>query len=43
VSAECVICSSVIGDNIGGFYVGQHHKNAVYICEWCKMCMEDIL
>jgi hypothetical protein len=42
MSAECVICDTKIGDNIGGHFVGMHHRNPVIICDWCKMCMEEL-
>ena len=39
--AECVICQSMVGRDIGGDYLGMHWKNPVVICDWCKMCLED--
>lgn len=39
--AECVICESMVGRDIGGYYLGMHWKNPVVICDWCKMCLED--
>ena len=39
--AECVICESMVGRDIGGYYLGTHWKNPVVICDWCKMCLED--
>ena len=40
-SAECVICESMVGVDIGGYYIGVHWKNPVVVCDWCKMCLED--
>lgn len=41
ICAECVICESMVGRDIGGYYLGMHWKNPVVICDWCKMCLED--
>jgi len=38
---ECLICDTKVGDNIGGYFLGDLKKNPIIICDWCKMCMED--
>ncbi len=39
---SCTLCKTKIGGNIGGYFVGMHWKNPIIICDWCKMCMEDM-
>lgn len=39
----CIFCGSIIGKDIGGYYLGMHWKTPVAVCDWCKMCMEDIV
>ena len=40
---EWIFCESKIGKDIGGFYIGMHWKTPVLVCDWCKMCMEDLV
>jgi NAD-dependent dihydropyrimidine dehydrogenase PreA subunit len=40
---DCAFCKSQVGKDIGGHFVGYHWKTPVAICEWCQMCLEDVL
>lgn len=41
--ADCVFCKSAVGKDIGGRFVGYHWKTPVVICDWCEMCIKDVL
>jgi len=36
---QCICCESVLGDNIGGYFMGHKGSQRIAVCDWCLSCM----